>query len=122
MNRRRGRAAGSRRCDDERAAVVGVGPALDELPLLETVEDAGQRRAAVPEARVELRDARFAALVQVREDVRFGLGDVELRIGERQRDRVRRAVDLRDERKAQCSATASSACCQYGCMCGNVTA
>ena len=84
--------------DYERTPVVRIALTGDQRATFQSVQNARKSRAAVSEPFVQVGDARRPALVQVREDVRFRLGDVELRIGrQRERDGVRGPMELGNE-------------------------
>ena len=62
-----------RRRDDESAAIALADGARHEAALLEAIEDAGQRRALVREAAMQVGDGRRRRRRELREDVRLAL-------------------------------------------------
>jgi hypothetical protein len=68
-----GRASLGRRRDHERAPIVGADPPRDETPVVEPIQDAGQRRPFVREPAVQIGDGGRRRRGEQREDVRFAL-------------------------------------------------
>ena len=82
------------RRDDKRAAILGADRARDEAALGEPIENAGQRRAFVGQAAVELGDRRRRRGREQREDVRFALRQAGVtQAGQIQADPVRRSMN-----------------------------
>jgi hypothetical protein len=75
---------------------VRIDAPVDEAAQVEPVEDAGQRRALVTEAALELADRLRAAAVQLNEDVRLRLSHIEAGRGpfDVKPDQVRAALDV----------------------------
>jgi flavin reductase (DIM6/NTAB) family NADH-FMN oxidoreductase RutF len=73
-----GSCAFARRCDDERPAVMGIQPPLDQPAQVEAVEDVRERRAFVTEATLELSHGLRAVPVELREHVGLCLGHAQV--------------------------------------------
>ena len=67
--------------NDQRAAVVPIQLATDQLARLQPVDDVGQGRAFVPEFMVQRSDRKRAPAPKLGEDVGLSLGEFELADG-----------------------------------------
>jgi len=92
------RRALARRRDHEGAAIGGADLAGDEAAGGEPIENAGQRRALVREAAVELADGGRTGAREQRQNVRLALRQPVLtQVGQVQADPMRRSVNVRNQ-------------------------